>query len=378
MRGRSAAPRRILVVGPLPPPNHGVSVMTRALLDSIPGDRYEIVHLDTADRRGVANIGRLDPGNVWLAGVHGARFLSLLARQPVDMVYAPIAPNVLGFMRDALFAGPALLRRLPVIVHLHGGGYRPLLRDAPMPVRQLVRSVMSRASSAIVLGDALTGMLDGVVERDRIDIVPNGVADVAPPGATRERARDGRTRVLFLGNLIPGKGYVELLEAVQLLLDEGVDIDVTFAGGIAEASTHARALASLRYGDDRVRFTGPVGTAEKTRLLTQSDVLALPTYYEHEAHPLVILEAMSAGIPVVSTHHAAIPETVMDGVTGLLVARRDVCALAGGLRSLAERPDARAAMGRAGRERYLDRYTLEHWSDRMISVFDRIGSAAQQ
>ena len=378
MRGRSSVPLRILVVGPLPPPSHGVSVMTRALLDSMPGDRYEVLHLDTADRRGVANIGRLDPGNLWRAGMHGTRFLSVLASHTVDVVYAPIAPNVLGFLRDALFAGPALLRGLPVIMHLHGGGYRPLLRESPAPVRRLVRSVMGRASSAIVLGDALTSMLDGAVNPDRIDVVPNGVADIAAAGGYRERACDGRLRVLFLGNLIPGKGYVELLEAVQLLLDEGVDIDVTFAGGIAEGSVHARALASIRYGEDRIRFTGPVDDAEKSRLLMRSDVLALPTYYEHEAHPLVILEAMSAGIPVVSTHHAAIPETVLDGTTGLLVATRDVRALAGALHSLAATPDVRAAMGRAGRERYLAGYTLDHWSARMMMVFDRIGSAALQ
>ena len=372
---RQARCPRVLVIGPVPPPYHGVAVMTRALLDSGLAERFEVLHLDTSDRRDVANIGRLDLGNVQLALVHGTRFMRLLARSQMDVVYAPLSQNTLGFLRDALFLVPALAAGVPVVLHLHGGRYGEFVRSAPVPVRGLARSIFKRASRVIVLGETLRGMLRGLVADGQISVVPNGVADAAV--APRESAGGARMRIIFVGNLIPSKGYTELLDAVQTLLDEGMDVDVTFAGGVADAAVHGKALAGVRYGEDRVRFAGSVDAHVRAELLAASDVLVLPSHYGNEAHPLVLLEAMAAGLPVVSTRHAAIPEIVVDGATGLLIEPRDTAGLAAALRRLAQRPDERLAMGRAARRRYEERFTLPRWTERMIAVFESVLPAGQ-
>ena len=364
----AAAPgRRVLVVGPLPPPSHGVAVLTRNLLESGLAQRFELIHLDTADHRGVANIGRLDAGNIWLAGVHGVRFVALLARRRFDLVYLPVSKNSLGFLRDALFLGPAIAAGTPLILHFHGAGFDEFVRSAPGAVRMLVRLLLKRATRAIVPGESLKGMLRGLIAESRIAVIPNAVAD--PVGEeTGARQPGGTMRVLFLGNLLPAKGYVELLDAAQVLLDEGIDLAVTFAGSVVDAETHRRATATLRHGPERIRFAGAVGPAEKARLLRQSDVLALPSY--DEAQPLAILEGMAAGIPVVSTRCGAIPETVLDGTTGVLIEPRDADGLRSALRELARRPDRRSALGAAARERYLAQYTMERWTQRMAEVFE--------
>lgn len=360
--------RRILVIGPLPPPSHGVAELTRILLESAVARRFDLLHLDTADRRGVANIGRLDAGNVWLAGLHGMRLLALLTRRPIHMVYLPVSKNTLGFLRDSLFLLPTLARGTRVVVHFHGSGFDDFARSAPAAVRMLVRLLLSRTTMAIVVGEALKPMLRGMIAESRIAVVPNGVAD--PVGATPDgRAQNGRMRILFLGNLLPRKGYVELLHAVQVLLDEGRDVAVTFAGGVVDSGVHRHALSTIRYGEDRIRFVGPVGPDAKAALLRQTDVLALPS--DDEAQPLVILEAMAAGLPVVSTRQGAIPETVVDGTTGVLIDTRDAVALTRVLRDLATWPESRTMLGKAARERYLAHYTMERWADRMSAVFDR-------
>lgn len=372
---RPARRARVLVIGPVPPPYHGVSVMTRALLDSGFPARFEMLHLDTSDRRNVSNIGRLDFGNVQLALVHGMHFMRLLARSRMEVVYAPLSQNTLGFLRDALFLVPALAAGVPVVLHLHGGRYDEFVRTAPRPVRGLARSIFRRATRIIVLGETLRGMLSGLADDGQISVVPNGVADVH--AARGERSGGGRMRVIFVGNLIPSKGYGELLDAVQTLLDEGIDVDITFAGGVADAAVHERVLAGMRYGQDRIRFKGSVDADVRAELLAASDVLVLPSYYGNEAHPLVLLEAMAAGLPVVSTRHAAIPEIVVDGVTGLLIEPRDRGGLEAALRRLAQRPAERLAMGRAARRRYEERFTLSRWAERMTAVFESVLPAAQ-
>lgn len=374
MRTSAAAPaRRVLVVGPLPPPSHGVAVLTRTLLESGLAHRFQLIHLDTADRRGVANIGRLDAGNIWLAGVHGARFVSILARSRVDVVYLPVSKNTLGFLRDALFLGSAVAAGTPLILHFHGAGFDEFVRSAPGPVRALVRLLLKRATRAIVPGESLKGMLRGLIAENRIAVVPNAVADPVG-GDAGAREPGGTMRILFLGNLLPAKGYVDLLQAAQVLLDEGVDLAVTFAGSVVDPETHRRATATLRHGPDRIRFAGAVGADEKATLLRQSDVLALPSH--DEAQPLAILEGMAAGIPVVSTRCGAIPETVLDGTTGVLIEPHDAAGLRRALRDLARRPDQRTALGSAARERYLAHYTMERWAERMAEVFESTGAVS--
>ena len=372
MRDAVASGRRILVVGPLPPPRHGVSELTRVLLESDLRRRYDLLHLDTADRRGVANIGRFDAGNVTLAAIHGARFLGMLARARPDAVYLPVSKNTLGFMRDALFMAPTALWRTPLILHFHGAGFDDFAGSTALPVRRLVRMLLPHAACAIVLGEALRPMLRGLVPESRIAAVPNGVPEPLN-GAAAARSEGESMRILFLGNLLPGKGYVELLQAVEALLDEGIPVSATFAGDVADGPGFTRARAAIRHGE-RVRFTGPVDAAAKADLLADADVLVLPS--EDEAQPLVILEAMAAGLPVVSTHRGAIPETVVDGVTGVLVEPRDAVALTDALRALARDGTRRLALGAAGRERYLKHYTVRRWAERISNVFDSVIAGA--
>src|SRR5690606_10482544 len=117
-------------------------------------------------------------------------------------------------------------------LHLHGGGYAGFMRNAPGAIRVLLRHVLGRAARVIVLGESLRSMLGDAVAADRVVVIPNGIAD---SGRARVDRGEGRMRILYLGNLIPTKGYTDLIEAVQLLLDEGLDVDVTFAGGVADS-----------------------------------------------------------------------------------------------------------------------------------------------
>jgi glycosyltransferase involved in cell wall biosynthesis len=120
--------------------------------------------------------------------------------------------------------------------------------------------------------------------------------------------------------------------------------------------------------DDSVTFTGPVGAAEKARILASSDIFCLPSFYPQEGQPLVIIEAMAASLPVVSTMWRGIPETVVDGETGFLVetARPDL--VAEKLTALALDPDTRRTLGQNGRARYERLYTQEAFGRRMLEA----------
>jgi glycosyltransferase involved in cell wall biosynthesis len=378
VRSEAGVPRSrptVLVVGPLPPPYHGGAVATSYVLGSELAERFRLVHVDTRDTRGQQNMGRLDLRNVVLAFRHARMFLTSLLREAPALVYVPIAQNRLGYLRDCLFLVPALLAGRRVVVHVHAGGFRDFYDGADPLTRALVRGTLARVQRAIVLGERLRASVAGLVPDARVTVVPNGVADPfggRPRASFDAGAREaGTVTVLYLGTLMEAKGFLDLLAAARRLRAERPGLRYIFAGSFYRASDRARALELLADGlRDVVELTGVVDGERKAALLRQADLLVLPTRYANEAHPYVVLEAMAAGLPVVTTARGAIAETVRDGETGVIVPEGDVSAIAEAIARLAVDAPLRRRMSDAARRRYVEEYRLERWSDRMAAAFE--------
>ena len=208
---------------------------------------------------------------------------------------------------------------------------------------------------------------------DRLRIVHCGVDPDRLPAAGPVAARPGAEggggpRILFVGRLAGVKGAPLLLDAAARLAGRHPGLTLTFVGdGPERAGLEARA-AALGLGA-RTEFTGYLGQEGVAARLAQADVLALPSFAE--GVPVVLMEAMAAGLPVVTTRIAGIPELVEDGVSGLLVPPGDGDALAAALDRLAGDPALAAAMGRAGRAAVLAGYRADAeaaWLARLLTA----------
>jgi glycosyltransferase involved in cell wall biosynthesis len=364
---------RVLIIGPTPPPFIGPAVNTRALLDH-PAlrQRFEVTHLDTADRRDITNLGRFDWTNVWLAGRHGAEFLARLVWQRPALVYLPISPSFLGLIRDLEFLIPTVLRGAVLVIHQRGGQMREFYGAANPALRSMIRFVFSRCARLIVLGEHFRAEFDGLIAPDRIVVVPNGI-DPRPYLAWRppDRPRTGPVRVVYLSNLVESKGYRLVLEVARRLAGTSPPVEFVLAGQCASEADRDYAERFVRdHGlAGSVAIPGVVTGSEKIDLLCGADVFVLPTAYPYEGHPTVLVEAMAAGLPIVSTRHVAIPETIADGRDGFLVDVGDVDALADRIRQLATDAPLRALMGAASRGTMLARYTLDRCAQAITEVF---------
>jgi glycosyltransferase involved in cell wall biosynthesis len=118
----------------------------------------------------------------------------------------------------------------------------------------------------------------------------------------------------------------------------------------------------------RVRLIGAVQGEEKIRFLRDADVLLLPTYHQ-EGLPYVILEALAAGTPVVTTRNAGIPDVVVEGEHGRFVAPRDPAAIAAALRELAASPERLRAMSRACLDRAEREFSLTRLAARFGALY---------
>jgi glycosyltransferase involved in cell wall biosynthesis len=355
MDGQTTHSRDIIVIGPTPPPYNGVSVMTRQLLDAAAASGRRVVHLDTRDERPVVTMGRFDFQNVALGLKHALQFAGLLLRAPRAAVYVPISQSRWGFVRDAVFLIGARLAGRPRYVHLHGGYFGEFVRRSGSAFRLLARFALAGAEQAWVLTPGLAHNFRDLVPDDRVRVLENAIDDLP---AANGRAHPDELTILYLSNLVPEKGCFALVDALERLGERLSGTRVVFAGdafpGVREQiEQRARGLADQGI---RIDLTGPVAGQAKLDLLRDADLFAYPTAYTYEGQPLVLLEAMAAGLPIVTTRHAGIPDTVRDGSEGLLVETGDTDALADALARLAGDAELRDRLGRAARARYEDRY----------------------
>jgi glycosyltransferase involved in cell wall biosynthesis len=350
---------RLIVIGPVPPPTHGVAVSTLlTVANPYLQEAFEIEHADTTDSRPLSNIGSWDVTNVFLGLRHAVDLLRRTGGRK-GIVYLPLSQNLGGFLRDSLFIHTASLRGWKVAVHLRGAAFRDFYEGSNAVVRWWTRRTLRRVSSLAVVGSRLRSLFDGLMAPERVAVVPNGTPDVS-----RENGARLPNRVVYLSNLVKDKGIVEAVEAALILVARHPQVEVLFAGDWDDASVERQLRERVGPANGRIRFLAPVAGQEKERLLQSASVLLFPPRAP-EGHPRVVLEAICRGIPLVTTDRGAIRETVTDGESAFVLSDPDPTELADRVMQLLSDDDLRERMSRAARERYERAYTQEMADRRM-------------
>jgi glycosyltransferase involved in cell wall biosynthesis len=352
---------RLIVIGPLPPPYHGVTVSTGLLVASEElRRRFSVEHLDTSDHRTADNTGRWDVRNVLIA-LRSVAALGRRLRGGRGVVYFPLSQGTAALVRDCLYMRMAALARWKVAAHLRGGEFQEVYRSQRPIMRWLIRSSLREVDSVAVLGASLRGLFDGLVPMERIAVVPNGTPEPQLNGATRDP-----NTALFLSNLRRRKGVIEAVQAARLVVREHPDARFVFVGQWESEELESKIRSELG-GEERIRFQ-PVATgAAHQRALGSAGLLLFPPV-EPEGHPRVVLEAMAAGLPIVTTDRGAIRETVVDGECGFVLPDPDPRKLADRLLELLRDPALRERMSQAARDRYLERFT-QAAADRTLAAW---------
>ena len=283
----------------------------------------------------------------------------------------PDAVHTHGYRPDVIDAGVVRRCGIPVVTTAHGftgGAWRNRLYE------YLQRRAFRRFDAVVAVSRPLGDRLARAgVRPSRIHTLPNAWRRVVP-ALDREAARRalGIPRedfvVGWVGRLSGEKGPDVLLDALPHL--NGVPLAVSvIGGGIEEAALRARAVA-CRIAD-RVRWHGVVLDAE--RVFTAFDVCVLSS--RTEGTPVVLFEAMAAGVPVVATAVGGVPD-VVSAEEAVLVRSEDPAALAAGIRAVYLHPAAAARRARAARFRLERDFGVGPWLDRYVSIYRLVSRGA--
>jgi colanic acid/amylovoran biosynthesis glycosyltransferase len=207
--------------------------------------------------------------------------------------------------------------------------------------------------------------------------LPTGVTTDAEHAVPDPALRDRPPAITCIGTLHEVKGQRHLIAALATLAERGVNVCCRFVGDGPDR-VELEGLVDKLGLRGSVEFLGQRMRSDVLELLAETDILVAPSVPtsggKREGLPVVLIEAMAAGVPVVASHLSGIPELVENEVTGLTVPPGDPAAIADALaRLLADRP-LRQRLARAGRERIETEYDLDRNAARLVGLF--AGSAA--
>lgn len=362
--------KKIIFLAATPPPYMGPTIATEVILNSKLKKEFNLIHLDTSDHRDLNTQGALDFQNVYLALKHYMILFWLIITRWPAMVYIPICQTTLGYFRDAIFILISKLFSRKVICHLRGGNFKNWYYSASVITRWLVWNVHSIVDGQIVLGESLRSTFDNIVPEEKIFVVPNG-RDIEIDFIKKEKSR--KIKILYLSNFIRSKGILDVLRAVPDVYDYNSRIEFIFAGKWRDEVTKQEFENFITENPDLpVKIKGPVYDQIKYDLLNSSDIFVFPTYYPAEGHPWVIIEAMAAGIPIITSDQGAITESVKDGINGFIINKKNPKQIAEKIKFLIRNPRLRYKMGEKSRKLYLENFNEGKMIERLSHTFNAV------
>lgn len=274
--------------------------------------------------------------------------LFYLATRRIELIHIHAAMRG-SFWRKSLFAVLARGFGVPVILHLHGSEMKLFYESQSTAVQKLIRRQLEKATRVLVLSESWRSFILGIAPKAVVDVVPNYVTvpDVI------DDASSSSQQILFLGLIGHRKGVFDLIPAFASIANDHPDAKLVIGGNgqIAEAGR----LLCEHGVSDQVQLAGWVGPDEKAALLKSSSIYILPSY--NEGLPMSVLEAMAAGLAVITTRVGGIPELITDESDGLLIDAGDRQAMAKALSKLLTDRSLRQRIAQAGRSRVLSRYS---------------------
>lgn len=364
---------RILVVGQTPPPVGGQAVMIQRMLDH-EYSGVELVHVRMAFSQEISDAGAFQLRKVLHLLSVIARITWARVRHRADILYYPPAgPDRVPVYRDIAILTSTRWMFRRTIFHFHATGL-PQIRPALPPLLQkLFRMAYWHPDLAIATSEYNLADGEGLEARNQM-VIPNCLNVDATVERHADAASGPNVRLLFVGLLTASKGVEDILSAASILRDRGYLVDVRLVGKPSSPEFEQRLLiqAADLHVERMVTLTGELSGQEVDAEYQQADVFVFPTRGRSESFGIVLLEAMSHGLPVVGSGLGGVRSIIRDGVNGFYVPPEDPAALADALGLLIRDPSLRTRMGAAGVQLMESEYSPQNFFTRMQEAFQSV------
>src|SRR3990172_1143529 len=331
---------RILVVAPAPPQIGGMEAFVGALMQSRLGEECDL-RLHNITKSFLKKSGRFTTkvgysASLWrntgtafksyfYSFLYLARFIRSLSQFEIDIVHIHTA-SYTSFWEKVFYIFAAKIFRKKVILHIHGAMFREFVQRSRVLLQKSIKAVLRRCDAVIVLSSNWEKFFRDILPEANLFAVENGIdlKEILPVSSQVD------WDLIYLGEVGRRKGIYDLIDAMSLLKQKNIHCSAVIVGpGEIELAQDYAAEKGVAL---QVTFAGPQCGADKFHYLQKAAIFVLPSFAE--GFPIAILEALAAGLPVVSTHVGGIPDMIRQGENGFLFDPGDVQALAHIIESL--------------------------------------------
>lgn len=238
----------------------------------------------------------------------------------VDIIHIHMSHTGSFYRKYIVFKIFKLLNK-KVIIHLHGSEFERFFESTGKITKRMIKNMLDNSDKVLVLGERWNGIIKKISCTCNTEILLN---TVSIPTENIEY-HENKKNILFLGALVKRKGIFELIESINNLklkkiLDE-YNVNFIIGGSGREEEKIKELIKTYKLGDN-IKLVGWVDGERKKDLIKCSNIFVLPSH--NEGLPVAILEALSYGLPVVTTNVGSIDEAVIDNYNGFLINPFDV------------------------------------------------------
>lgn len=357
-----------MIIGQIPPPYHGSNIMAEITKQALSKLGYTVCFIDKKLSTEISQIGKLTIRKIFRIPVLAIEILIKSLKEKISLCVYFIAVGKTAFLLDSFWLFILRKCKIPYVIRFDGKGYSLLKKEGHF-WNKIITITLSQATGGIVLGNKLKNDVISFIENTRLIKVPNCIPE---PIIYANHSRDGMIRVLFLSNLIPSKGVMEVLRAAKIVLKQK-EVLFTLAGSSSSKEFTRSIYRFIKKNkiEKYINLPGFVTGKSKAQLFELSDIFVFPTYYKNETFGLVNIEAMSYGIPVITSDEGGISEIIQNGLNGFIVNPKSPIEIAEKILLLAQNESLRKFLGDNGRKLYQKKYTPKAHAEALDYAIDK-------
>lgn len=355
----------ILFLLHLPPPVHGSSMVGKFINTSEKiNQQFNCDYINLLASNNVSETGKVSIKKITGFVYTWFTLLFKLIKKRPTLCYIAITATGTAFFKDVLLIILLKVFKIKCVFHMHNKGVSKFQNNT---IYNSCYAFVFKNAEVILLSKFLYADIRKYVAEENIHICPNGIPHIKYGNV--QNSENEVVKILFLSNLIESKGVFVLLEACKVLKEKGVPFECLFIGGEGDINNvqFNQKVKDLELVKE-VSFIGKKYGEEKRNYFSKATIFAFPTYYSNECFPLVLLEAMQAKLPVISTFEGGIPDIVENQVSGFLVEQENIEALANKIEILICDKELRKEMGSNGKIKYETEFTLEIFEKRLSTI----------
>jgi glycosyltransferase involved in cell wall biosynthesis len=355
---------RVLMVGPSLQEEGGMGTVSRLILNYV--KELDIDHISSwSNRPGSTQ----SPSKVQVIKTFVLAWLMLIIElifERVDVLHFHMSERGSAW-RTLVLTGTAYVFRKPVIVHTHGAEFHLFYEKLPQFGQNLINWMLQKTSYLIVLSESWQNYYISrcQLNPNQVIVLHNPVEYPAIASRANKQKEQTPIKLLFLGKINQRKGIYDLLESfAKFQKTTSIPTQLLIAGS-GEIESAIRLAEELNIAGD-VNFLGWIDSTQRNQLLSEVHTFILPSY--NEGLPMALLEAMSWGLPIITTPVGGIGEVIKHQETGLLIEPGNVTQLTDAIRLLVTDNSLRLTLGMNARTK-VSQFSVDNYSHSLSELY---------